>query len=177
MLKRILYLNLSLPLLIMSLSFTSHAQEAPVLEFFCTLNVKLDKPMVVGDTPHGTRRIIPIMGGEVKGPMINGTILSGGADWQILRSDGVAELEAHYQFKTDDGVLIYVKNIGVRVASPDISARIARGEKVEADQYYFRTSPRFEAPSGKYGWINDTLFICTGERTPDAVILKVWKVH
>lgn len=177
MIKKILYLNLSLSLFIMSLSFTSQAQEAPPLEFFCTLNVKLEKPLVVGDTPHGTRRIIPIVGGEVSGPAIKGTILSGGADWQILRSDGVAELEAHYQFKTDDGVLIYIKNIGLRVATPEISARIARGEKVDASQYYFRTSPKFEAPSGKYGWINDSLFICTGERTADAVILNVWKVR
>ena len=151
-------------------------QEAPRLEFFCSLTVKLDKPLVLGETPHGTRRIIYILGGGVEGPFIQGEILPGGADWQVVRNDGVAELDAHYQLKTNDGVLIYVKNMGLRVASPEVAARIARGENVDASEYYFRTSPKFEAPAGKYAWINNTLFICTGERLPDAVLLKVWRV-
>ena len=70
------------------------AQEAPRLEFFCSLTVKIDKPLVVGETPHGTRRIISIIGGQVEGPSIKGEILSGSADWQIIRKDGVTELEA-----------------------------------------------------------------------------------
>jgi hypothetical protein len=153
-----------------------HAQDMPRLEFFCELYVTLDPAVVVGDTPHGTRRIIPITGGKVAGPNIKGEILKGGADWQTVRKDGVAELEAHYQFKTDDGTVIYIKNVGVRVATPEVAQKIANGEKVDASQYYFRTTPRFEAPSGKYGWINDTLFICTGERNANSVVLRVWRV-
>ena len=153
-----------------------HAQDVPRLEFFCELNVTLDPAVVVGDTPHGTRRIIPITGGIVKGPNIKGEILKGGADWQIVRRDGVAELEAHYQFKTDDGTVIYIKNVGIRSATPDVAAKIANGESVDASQYYFRTTPRFEAPAGKYAWVNDTLFICTGERNANSVVLKVWRV-
>lgn len=165
-----------LSFLLLLLNISLYGQNAPQLEFFCSLTVKLDKPLVLGETPHGTRRIISIIGGRVEGPLIQGEILPGGADWQVVRTDGVAELEAHYQFKTNDGVLIYVKNIGLRVASPEVAARIARGEDVGASEYYFRTSPKFEAPVGKYGWVNNTLFICTGERLPDAVLLKVWKV-
>ena len=153
-----------------------YAQDAPRLEFFCELNVTLDPAMVVGDTPRGTRRIIPITGGSVVGPGIKGEILKGGADWQIVRKDGVAELEAHYQFKTDDGTVIYIKNVGVRVATPEVAAKIAKGENVDASQYYFRTTPRFEAPMGKYAWINDTLFICTGQRKTNSVVLKVWRI-
>lgn len=152
------------------------AQDVPKLEFFCELNVTLDPALVVGDTPHGTRRIIPITGGSVSGPNIRGEITKGGADWQIVRKDGVAELEAHYQFKTEDGTIVYIKNIGVRVATPEIAAKIARGEHVDANQYYFRTTPRFEAPAGKYAWVNDSIFICTGERKATSVVLKVWKV-
>ena len=166
-------------ILIIALAFCTlglHAQDIPKLEFFCELNVTLDPAIVVGDTPHGTRRIIPIIGGKVAGPNIKGEILKGGADWQIVRKDGVAELEAHYQFKTDDGIVIYIKNVGVRVATPEVAAKIANGEKVDANQYYFRATPRFEAPTGKYGWINDTLFICTGERNTNSVVLKVWRV-
>ena len=154
----------------------SHAQKAPALDFFCELKVKLDPALVVGETPHGTRRIIPIIGGTVEGPKIKGEILNGGADWQILRADGVTELEAHYQFRTDDGTLIYVKNTGIRAATPEIAARLAKGEKVDANEYYFRAMPKFDAPKGKYDWVNNSLFVCTGERLPDYVLIRVWKV-
>lgn len=154
----------------------SLAQKAPALDFFCELKVKLDPALIVGETPHGTRRIIPIIGGTVEGPKIKGEILNGGADWQILRADGVTELEAHYQFRTDDGTLIYVKNTGIRAATPEIAARLARGEKVDANEYYFRAMPKFDAPKGKYDWVNNSLFVCTGERLPDYVLIRVWKV-
>lgn len=154
----------------------SQAQTAPALDFFCELKVKLDPALIVGETPHGTRRIIPIIGGTVEGPTIKGEILNGGADWQILRADGVTELEAHYQFRTDDGTLIYVKNTGIRAATPEIAARLAKGEKVDANEYYFRAMPKFDAPKGKYDWVNNSLFVCTGERLPDYVLIRVWKV-
>lgn len=154
----------------------SHAQKAPALDFFCELKVKLDPALIVGETPHGMRRIIPIIGGTVEGPKIKGEILNGGADWQILRADGVTELEAHYQFRTDDGTLIYVKNTGIRAATPEIAARLAKGEKVDANEYYFRAMPKFDAPKGKYDWVNNSLFVCTGERLPDYVLIRVWKV-
>jgi len=168
--KKILFISL------IFISFMSSAQQVPSLEFFCELTVKLDPALVVGETPHGMRRIIPIIGGTVQGPTINGEILKGGADWQIVRKDGVAELEAHYQFKTDDGVIIYIKNIGMRVATPEVAARIAKGEKVDPSQYYFRAIPKFEAPAGKYEKINNAIYVCTGERLPDAVLIKVYKV-
>lgn len=154
----------------------AYSQETPKLEYFCELKVQLDPALIVGETAHGIRRIIPIVGGTVNGPAIKGEILQGGADWQMLRKDGVMELEAHYQFKTDDGVLIYIKNTGLRVASPEVAAKLSKGEKVDAGQYYFRAVPKFEAPLGKYGWINNTIFICTGERLSDSVIIRVWKL-
>jgi hypothetical protein len=152
------------------------AQEAPKLEFFCELNVKVENAMVVGEVARGVRRIIPIVGGTVKGPSIKGEILNHGADWQVVRKDGVAELEALYQFKTDDGAVIFIRNMAIRAASPEVAAKIARGEQVDASQYYFRGTPKFEAPPGKYAWVNDSIFICTGERNPDFVVIKVWKV-
>jgi hypothetical protein len=150
--------------------------DAPLLEFVCELKVKIANPFIVGATPHGQRRIIPIVGGTVEGPQLKGKILDSGADWQIVREDGVAELEAHYQFKTHDDVIIYIKNMGLRVASPEVAARIGKGEKVLPSEYYFRAVPKFEAPKGKYEWLNNAIFICTGERNPDFVVIKVWKV-
>lgn len=157
-------------------SFSQNTPAAPGLEFVCELKVKLKPAIIVGETPHGTRRIIPITGGTFEGPKMKGEILDGGADWQIVRKDGVAELEAHYQIKTDDGVVIYIKNVGLRVATPEVAARIGRGEKVPATAYYFRAVPKFEAPAGKYEWMNNAIFICTGERNPDNVSIMVWRV-
>lgn len=160
----------------MPLVMTPQDPVPPALEFVCDLKVQLAAPYVVGDTPHGLRRIIPIVGGTVEGPLVNGEILGGGADWQVVRDDGVAELEAHYQFRTDDGITIYIKNTGLRVATPEVAARIGRGEAVPASEYYFRASPKFDAPGGKYGWMNNSLFICTGVKNPDHVLIQVWKV-
>ncbi len=156
--------------------FCQNSPNAPGLEYVCELKVKLNPPYIVGETPHGLRRIIPIIGGTVEGSKIKGEILNGGADWQIVRKDGVAELEAHYQIKTDDGVTIYIKNIGMRVATPEVAARIGRGEQVSPSEYYFRAVPKFEAPAGKYEWMNNAIFVCTGERNPDNVSIKVWKL-
>ena len=171
------YLSL---LLILLCAFNNYAQstpEAPQLEFVCELKVKLNPAIVVGETPHGVRRIIPIVGGTVEGPGIKAEILNGGADWQIVRSDGVAELEAHYQMKTDDGVIIYIKNTGIRAATPEVAARIAKGEQVSPSEYYFRAIPKFEAPKGsKYEWLNNAIFICKAQRNPDNVAIQVWKV-
>jgi Protein of unknown function (DUF3237) len=149
----------------------------PQLEYVCELNVQLDPAMVVGETAHGIRRIVPIVGGTVRGSQINGEIINGGADWQVLRQDGTTELDAHYQFKTDDGVLVYVHNVGVRISSPEIAAKLTRGEQVDPSEYYFRAVPKFEAPiQSKYAWLNDVIFICTAERLPNSVRVLIWKL-
>ncbi len=154
----------------------SDTPQAPGLSFVGQLTVRIGAPYVVGETPHGLRRIIPILGGTVKGPDLKGEILPGGSDWQIVRKDGVAEVEAHYQFKTDDGVIIYIKNVGLRVATPDVAARIARGEQVSPTEYYFRSIPQFEAPAGKYAWMNNAIYVCKAFRNPESVVIQVWKL-
>jgi hypothetical protein len=172
-LKNIAYLLLFFSLKTMA----QNNPEAPGLEYICELKVKLKPAIVVGETPKGMRRIIPIIGGSFEGPHIKGEILDGGADWQFIRADGVAELEAHYQIKTDDGVVIYIKNTGLRVASPEVAARISKGEAVPSSEYYFRAVPKFEAPQGKYHWMNNAIFICKGIRNPNNVAIQVWKVN
>ncbi|MFD2934910.1 DUF3237 domain-containing protein [Spirosoma flavum] len=154
----------------------STGPQAPQLEFVCELHVKIAPAMVVGETPHGTRRIIPITGRTFSGPNMKGTIINGGADWQILRKDGTTELSALYTLQTDDGVLIYVNNKGIRTATPEVARRIANGEKVSPNDYYFRAAPTFETPPGKYEWLTQTLFISKGIRDPDGVIIQVWKI-
>ena len=150
---------------------------APRLEAIFAARVLVGAPLVVGDVGKGTRRIVPITGGEFSGPAVRGTVLPGGADWQILRSDGVAELDARYTLQTDDGALIYVRNQALRHGPPDVMAALAAGRPVAPGSYYFRGATFFEAAAGRYAWLGKCIVVCTGEREPDAVSLQFYKVR
>ena len=138
--------------------------------------VSVAPPLELGETPRGRRRVIHITGGTVSGPRLSGTIIPGGADWQIIRSDGVTELTALYEIKTDDGVLIHVTNRGLRHGPEAVMQRLARGEAVDPAEYYFRTVPVFEAPTGRYDWLNRAVFVGSGARSASEVHLAVFRV-
>jgi hypothetical protein len=151
-------------------------EELPLLEFAFTANITLDPAQELGNTPHGRRRIIPITGGTFEGPAIKGTIEPGGGDWQIIRTDNVAELDAHYTLKTDDGVFIYIHNKGYRHGPPEIMQRLAKGETVDPNEYYFRAAPFFETSSEKYSYLNKFIYVATGERKKDSVVIHFYKL-
>jgi hypothetical protein len=130
----------------------------------------------LGATPHGRRRIVPILGGTVRGPRLEAEILPGGDDWQSVRSDGVVELVARYSILTKDGVEIAVVNRGLRRAPPEVMERLARGEAVDPALVYCRTTPQFEAPAGPYDWLNRSVFVASAERRPDTVRIEVSEV-
>jgi hypothetical protein len=149
----------------------------PELEFVYEATGDLGTPIPLGKTHDGTRRIVPIFeGGRVEGPLIRGALLGGGADWQVTRPDDVTVVEAIYAMKTDDGVVIQIRNKGVRHGSPEVMARLAAGDEVDPTTYYFRTVPEFIAPKGKYDWMNRSVFICSGARFPMSIKLWVWRV-
>lgn len=148
----------------------------PQLEFAFEVIATLEKPLVFGHTGIGERRIIGITGGIVRGPALNGVVLPGGADWQIVRDDGVSEISARYTLKSDDGALIYVEAPGIREASPEVIGRINSGAIVDPSEYYFRTTPRLETASEKYAWMGRRLFICKGIRHPDGVEIRYFVV-
>ena len=148
----------------------------PSLRFLYTSSVEVGNPMIVGSTPFGERRIIPILGGSFAGPRLSGKILPGGADWQIVRADDTAELEARYTLQTDEGALIYVLNQGIRSGSKEVMARLAKGEKVEPSEYYFRTRPVFETGAAKYQWLHRIVTVAVGERLPNEVIITVYEI-
>ena len=100
-------------------------EPAPSLEFLYTSRVEVETPLMLGQTPHGERRIINITGGSFTGPKLSGRILPGGADWQIIRQDGVTEVVAHYTLETLEGALIYVYNRGLRHGPPEVMGRLA----------------------------------------------------
>src|SRR5215475_12314954 len=109
-----------------------------------TLQVVVPPPQKVGAVPHGTRAIAPITGGTFEGPRLRGKVLPGGADWTLLRSDGVLELDLRITLQTDDGALIDMTSFGLRHGPADVIAALAHGEIVDPSKYYFRATPRFE---------------------------------
>jgi hypothetical protein len=136
-------------------------KETPELEFALQLRVALGQAYSCGETQHGRRTVIPITGGTFEGPQVKGTIVNGGADYQLANADGRTELEAIYCIKTDDGVYIHVRNRGI----------IAKN--------YFKCAPQFEAPAdSKYAWMNNSLFLCQPTWGTDfqGIVLNVWRV-
>jgi hypothetical protein len=131
--------------------------QPPKLEFAFEEIVTLGQGIPVGETPRGRRNIVPITGGTFSGPGIEGTIIAGGWDWQLTRADGCTEIEADYMIKTNDGVVINVVNVGA-LCPPGPGATMPP-----------KTQPRFEAPSGRYDWLNRSAFIGTLEIAPGSV--------
>lgn len=152
----------------------AHAE--PGLKLLYTSRIEVEAPLLMGRTPHGERRIINITGGFFEGPELSGRVLPGGADWQIIREDGTAEVEARYTLETKDGALIYVYNWGCRHGPSEVMERLAAGGPVDPGEYYFRTTPRFETGAGKYAWLNKAVFVATGERMAGAVHITVYEV-
>ena len=130
----------------------------------------------LGDTPLGRRRIIAITGGRFSGARLSGRVLPGGADWQVIRSDGVADLDARYTLETNDGALVYVHNRGYRHAPSDVMKRLLAGEDVDPALYYMRTTPFFETGDQRYAWLNRIICVGTGARRPAAVELEIFEV-
>jgi hypothetical protein len=150
----------------------------PIVTEFCfTARAELGEPITIGDMSQGIRRFVPILGGTVKGPRLTGSIAAGGGDWQITVSTRRIEVDARYFIRTHDDVLIAVFNRGFRRAEPDVMHRLANGEAVAPDQYYFRTLPRFEAPiDSSHAWLNESLFVAAAERERAAAIIHFHRI-
>ncbi len=148
----------------------------PQLLPFADLSVLVGRPIEVGQTGKGLRRLIPILGGEARGQGWTAKVLPGGADYQLVVSDSTAELEAHYVLETDGGDLIYVRNRALRSATPELTAKLMRGEPVDPAQVYFRCLPTLETASPALAWVAQRLFVGTGERHPDKVVMRFFEL-
>lgn len=148
----------------------------PTTRFVAEVQAAVGVPVSLGAGPNGERRVIAILGGRIEGPGLRGEVLPGGADFQLIRPDGVAEIEARYTLRLDDGALVQVTNRGLRHASPDDMARLLRGEPVPPERVYFRTTPVFEATAAPHLWLTRSLFVGYGERRPDSVLIRIYAV-
>jgi hypothetical protein len=148
----------------------------PHLRWFADLSVRVGTPHEIGTTPAGNRRVIPIVGGEVQGEGWTGRVLSGGADFQAIVSPTLAQLDARYVIETEAGELVFVANHAIRVAAPEVTAKLIRGEPVDPAEVYFRCVPTFETSSPSLAWINERIFVGTGVRRPDEVRMTFFQL-
>lgn len=124
--------------------------DTPRCDFVYEAIVDIEEFQSLGESPVGQRFIVNILGGEFKGPLLQGKVLPGGADRQLLRPDGIKELDALYEMQTDDGVMITVHNqVIIDIPKPE--------------QRYARSVVKFRAPAGNYEWLNRRVFVGTLE--------------
>jgi hypothetical protein len=141
-----------------------------------TMQVTVEGPHRIGAVPKGTRVTAPVTSGTFEGPRLRGKVLSGGADWTLLRSDGVLELDLRLTLETDDGARIHLASFGLRHGPPDVIAALGRGEVVDPSAYYFRTTPRFDTASPKYAFLNKLLAMATGDRRAKGPIYSIHEI-
>jgi hypothetical protein len=147
----------------------------PGFEFLFTLTAEVGEIVTMGAGPIGERRMVRITGGRFEGPQLRGEVLAG-ADWQIVHNDGAIDLDARYAIKEARGGIVQVISQGMRHGPPEVLARLARGEDVPADQYFFRTVMRFETGAGELAFLNKVIAVATAERRARQVELRAWRV-
>ncbi len=148
----------------------------PALLPLAQIRCEVGKLVSLGQAKHGERRYVPLLGGTVRGPELNGAIVEGGVDWQVNRSDGVLDIAAHYVIRADDGGLIEVQSDGMRHGAPEVMARLARGEAVAANEYFFRTLIRFTTGASAWAHLNKVMALAVGQRQASLVLLDVYRI-
>lgn len=135
------------------------------------------KPIVlVGATPASIRRVGIVPSGTFAGERLSGKVLDGGSDWQTVRNDGSTTLDVRLTLETDDGVHIMMAYRGIRHGATDVIQRLEKGEVVDPASYYFRINPLFEAPAGKYEWLNRVIAIGSGHRFANGPVYSLFEV-
>src|SRR6201988_3176954 len=142
-------------------------------KYVFTITARIGEVTSAGEIGTGVRRIIPIVGGEVKGENVNGKVCPFGADFQIIRPNELIELEAKYAFETDDGAVVYVENKGIRFGPVELLEKLKRNEPVDPKLIYCRTVPKFETGAEKYRWLMEYVFVPPVARHADRVVIDV----
>ncbi len=144
---------------------TGVARVSPLAEFLYEAVAQIGPTIALGASPLGERRIVNILGGRFAGPGLSGSVLGGGADRQLLRADGVLELDALYEMQTDDGAILTVNN---RVLIDTLAPDAPRFSKIA-----------IQAPQGRYAWLNRLVIVGTlASLRPEreAVLIRAFKL-
>ena len=149
---------------------------APPLLPMMQVRCRVGPVVSLGPAPLGERRYVAILGGVVDGPELQGEVVEGGVDWQIARADGALDISAHYVLRTRDGALVEVQSLGLRHGPPEVLARLARGEPVPREAYFFRTAMRFTTGAPAWEHLNRTMALASGQRSADRVVLDVYRI-
>ncbi len=149
----------------------------PKLVFAFELRAQVAEPLEIGQVPHGRRRIVAILGGTVRGPGFDARILPGGADWQLIQPDGFSELDTRYTLETAQGQRVYVQNAGIRHAPPEVMQKLLAGQVVDPKLVYFRTVPKFETAAPELQWLARSVFVGVGERSPNEVVVRFYRLE
>jgi hypothetical protein len=149
---------------------------APPLTHVLHLEVEVGAPVEVGRTPGGLRRVVPITGGTVSGPLMTGRILPGGADFQVIRTETETLAEARYVLESDRGEVVYVDNRALRTGSAEDIERLRRDLPVDPARIYFRSTPRFETEAPRLAGLTSHVFVGSGVRHPRAVAFDFFQV-
>jgi len=149
----------------------------PRLTLIYRLEATLGQPIELGDTAQGHHRIAPLTGGTFTGREISGTLIPGAsADWQTILPDGTALGDIRYTLRTEAGALLYVQARSVRHGSPDVLARLSRGEDVDPSEYTFRTTTQIVTGAPELDWLNKGVFVSVGGRQAAGVIYETYLV-
>ncbi len=144
-------------------------------EFLFTIALEVEV-FDLGETPYGRRRVARFGTGTFEGPKLKGTVLPGGGGWMLIRRDNVLEIDVRIALETDDNQMIYMSWKGFRHGPKEVIDRLNRGEIVDPETYYFRTTPYFETSSEKYCWMNRMCSIATGSRMASKRAFDVFQV-
>lgn len=152
----------------------------PELTLRFTVEIRVDKPVVINATAEGGKRqLISILEGKVSGK-INGFVLPGGIDSQIIQPDGTCHLSARYGLQTEHGT-VYVENNGIRRIPVEWRHRLFDQDMsffndIPAQDIYFKAVPTFEVYSEALRWMTESVFVCSGQRSAQGVSLKFYEL-
>jgi len=148
-------------------------------EYLFSMDITVGAPQMAGKGPDGhDLRIVPVTGGMVSGPALQGEVLGGtAADWLRVEADGTAHIDVRLTIKANSGGLVYVQYAGIRTGKPEVLARLGAGEAVDPSEYYFRTAMRFQTGAPDLAWMNRVIAIGTGQRPPSGPRYDIYAVR
>ena len=148
----------------------SNPPTVPSIELVWTAIVDVGSRQDLGRSHDGQRYLVPILGGSFQaGPGYQGLfgiVLPGGADRQLLRRDGVKELDALYEMQISGGPIITIRN------------RVVVDGDFGPDRYAMSTiTAKVEA--GPFQWLNRRVLVGTLQSAKpkrQAVIVRAWEL-